>query len=492
VSFSLTWVYPSAHRLGRLRFLQVLRHGITLLVRACFIALCLSQHIAVADTRINHVWQTGTFELPDAAASCAAYCGDIASIRLNLCGTPEFTSVTSISQGVTPEHPVNSRASCQCVGVPTRTNIVDDEPVCRAEGEPRTFTSRDSVHRHRDAPHNHDEEEDMCRPLEGAEITLYPKGPFDVDTCFGGCEYTQSTNSVSILIGDQGGVVNLTGTGLSCASNGSSSPQTEPYTEPSDDPSTNTLVDPVAGTETDYPAPPPPPPDAAPTDSATGPDGTTLELYAQEGGGNIYVITDSDGNVTFTDLSPISGSGQYALSPDSGGSTTGGTDPGGTTSGDTGSNGGTTGGDPNTGGTDTGTGEGGEGEEEEPRSSSGGDTCASEPQCSGDAINCAIVLQNWHQRCTGTDFNEQTAIDNSNLSEFTVAAIDDGEIGIGDFDDSGFLGGAATCPAAESINVLGQSFTIPYDPLCDIGVILGYFVLITASLHSSRVVIGAF
>lgn len=144
--------------------------------------------------------------------------------------------------------------------------------------------------------------------------------------------------------------------------------------------------------------------------------GTCTATFSNTGS---FCPNTSPDNSTPTD--PNSGgsssAGSSSSSSSSGGGDTGGGDTGG---GDTG--GGDTGGG-NTGGGDT-----GGGDEPGQGSSTGGGNCDAPPECVAgpDAISCAILLQEWHQRCPVTDLLTGATGDGDGVYQGTDHTLDIG------------------------------------------------------------------
>jgi hypothetical protein len=123
----------------------------------------------------------------------------------------------------------------------------------------------------------------------------------------------------------------------------------------------------------------------------------------------------------------------------------------------------------------------------------GGESCNSEPSCSGSVINCAILLQEWRQRCDHPMPTETDVLTETGLDQYAATDLVQEEVEVAEFiDDSGYIGGAASCPSSVNISVLGNAIEIDMSIFCDIASIIGSLVLIAGALHSTKIVMGAF
>lgn len=291
----------------------------------------------------------------------------------------------------------------------------------------------------------HEDGENACEAKDGNSFN----GSYDsddvpgADSCFSGCiaNYDYVVGS-----GDMPTrwffVATYNGQECSVVETGA----TEFYNRPSgENAGFNEQVENESNLATEYPAPEVPPVDAdldaageqppVLTETEVIPSGETVEAYEQEGGGNIYIVTDSAGNITFTDKSPIDGSGEYtagATVDGTDGSVDGGVDGGvdGTTGTvDGGSDGGVDG------GADGAVDSGEDPEGDDDRSSSGGESCTVAPSCSGDAINCAIVTQAWNIRCEAEEIKDEILKEVEEDAVTSSDPADDIESQMGEFSD---------------------------------------------------------
>jgi len=136
----------------------------------------------------------------------------------------------------------------------------------------------------------------------------------------------------------------------------------------------------------------------------------------------------------------------------------------------------------------TGTGEGGSDE-----SAGGGADCSAPPTCSGDAIDCAVLVQTWRTMCnpspSDADLEAATGLTtvadpNSIFGEATEVDVSTA------FDTSSPYGGGA-CPPDRVVNILGSAITIEFSKFCALLQAVGYLVMVAAVMVSSKIVIGA-
>ncbi len=126
--------------------------------------------------------------------------------------------------------------------------------------------------------------------------------------------------------------------------------------------------------------------------------------------------------------------------------------------------------------------------DETPDNEFGDSGCAAIPVCVGDAIQCAIATQLHKQSCATAIPEGGMTADNLGISveDQTMIIADDYSVG-DDIDTSSFL--ADTCPTPRPVN-LGKygSFTVDYQPFCEIADIIGKLVIFTATIISIRII----
>ncbi|KAA9131967.1 hypothetical protein F3N42_07275 [Marinihelvus fidelis] len=113
------------------------------------------------------------------------------------------------------------------------------------------------------------------------------------------------------------------------------------------------------------------------------------------------------------------------------------------------------------------------------------------PTCSGDPINCAILIQNWKTSCGALDTGDNSPPweDDpdwgrdlkSEATELTTYEM---------IDDSGMGGGS--CPANRTVAVMNISFELNMEGMCDLAAILKVFVIIAAWIQAAYLLTRAF
>lgn len=132
----------------------------------------------------------------------------------------------------------------------------------------------------------------------------------------------------------------------------------------------------------------------------------------------------------------------------------------------------------------------GEGDGEE-SSVAGGDLCDAPPVCTGDAVQCAILAQEFKIRCDAEDLNDfekhQDKIENLfNDPKFELKDTETVEV-------ESFITGhtrwlSSTCPADEQMNLTlngGRSFSLSYQPLCNAADAISPLIVIIATLMAT-------
>lgn len=131
---------------------------------------------------------------------------------------------------------------------------------------------------------------------------------------------------------------------------------------------------------------------------------------------------------------------------------------------------------------------------------SGGGDCSNAPTCQGDAIQCAILRQQWENRCSSKSIEDALG-KGSQQAEALAQVGTDSMIGnpadltsitetldvSGQISQQKFLAGG--CIADETISLpYGQSLTIPFSSLCPYLEIFGNIMVIVAMLAAARIV----
>jgi hypothetical protein len=144
---------------------------------------------------------------------------------------------------------------------------------------------------------------------------------------------------------------------------------------------------------------------------------------------------------------------------------------------------------------------------EEPSSASGGGTCASRPSCSGDAIQCAILVQTWLARCDSPEGEGDDPIDWDAATGFDLVP-SDGPLtdpadqvipDEGDTDLSGFLSGltstsgpAGSCPSPYALPLTSGSRSFEWTGVCSFATTIRPLVLLLFALVAVRMTLRAF
>lgn len=123
--------------------------------------------------------------------------------------------------------------------------------------------------------------------------------------------------------------------------------------------------------------------------------------------------------------------------------------------------------------------------------------------CSGDPIQCAILEQQYLQRCASEEAGEFESPDFSQSQIESALGIGEGDSDFSDtveeadvsgiFDDVvSQTGQGATCPADLSLDLAIGTIPVSLQPLCDLAEMLGILLLILASLVSFKIVQSGF
>lgn len=131
----------------------------------------------------------------------------------------------------------------------------------------------------------------------------------------------------------------------------------------------------------------------------------------------------------------------------------------------------------------------------ENRTSSGGDTCDDAPSCDGDAIDCAVLKQDWQIRC---EARNQAKVDPLGVEGMNIVSgsdplasqfptMNNGQT----VDLSTKLNHteiyAASCPPPAVFSLQGHSFSIDYGPLCHFGEIIGQIAVIFSTMGAAYI-----
>jgi hypothetical protein len=137
-------------------------------------------------------------------------------------------------------------------------------------------------------------------------------------------------------------------------------------------------------------------------------------------------------------------------------------------------------------------------QEEEPESSvSGGQTCEAAPTCEGDAVQCAILKQQYEARCDyeeAMDYDGKKA-DIEGLFQGEQFELKESEISAPSFINSATRFLPSGCPPPETINLTsngGHTFQLKYDPICRVASDFSWLIVAFVSLFSALYVGRAF
>ncbi|MHA6848541.1 virulence factor TspB C-terminal domain-related protein [Ralstonia syzygii] len=137
-------------------------------------------------------------------------------------------------------------------------------------------------------------------------------------------------------------------------------------------------------------------------------------------------------------------------------------------------------------------------------SASGGADCSAPPTCSGDAISCAILSQQWQTRCdlqkdadSSITLGKQMQVGNdpmaAQLPTPDKATQIDMSQRFASVDDMGF---AAQCMSDINLSLAlpGGPANVHFDmsPMCDIGKLLGYLNMLGTMMLCAYMLKGSF
>jgi hypothetical protein len=149
------------------------------------------------------------------------------------------------------------------------------------------------------------------------------------------------------------------------------------------------------------------------------------------------------------------------------------------------STGGVTGSYADSSGTGSGIGDG-EGEGGGGSGSSSG-SCAIEPSCEGDPIQCAILRQSWLSRC----YEPVSDLEVGSLVG-APSGVGSEIVELGDLETDVFGTEAGSCPADQEITVFGSVLALPWSFACQLAGYMRPLILLMAYLQSAYIVVGAF
>lgn len=118
-------------------------------------------------------------------------------------------------------------------------------------------------------------------------------------------------------------------------------------------------------------------------------------------------------------------------------------------------------------------------------------SCETQPSCSGDAIQCAILIQSWKNTCNALDLKGEKPPWEADPDYGRDLADEAQEIDVsGQIDAGGFA--AASCPANPTLSMFGQTVVIDLSYVCDIAGIVRFFVIILTLMWAGPYIMRSF
>jgi len=135
--------------------------------------------------------------------------------------------------------------------------------------------------------------------------------------------------------------------------------------------------------------------------------------------------------------------------------------------------------------------DGPEAPDDEQGTGSASSSCDVPPSCSGDAIQCAILQQEWESSCQDVGTEGEILAD-TGLDGYAVGDLDSEVNLTTSLDGSGFLGaGECSIDIPMDLGYFG-AHTIPLSQWCPFFLFIGTLVLISGGLTSLKILAGAF
>lgn len=135
-------------------------------------------------------------------------------------------------------------------------------------------------------------------------------------------------------------------------------------------------------------------------------------------------------------------------------------------------------------------------------SASGGADCSAPPTCSGDAISCAILSQQWQTRCdlqkdadSSITLGKQLQAGNDPMAAQlpTPQKADQSPVAIGDkLSSVDNMGIAEQCLQPISFSVYGHTYTFDTGPMCKLGQVLGALNIMSTLMLCAYMLKGSF
>lgn len=121
-------------------------------------------------------------------------------------------------------------------------------------------------------------------------------------------------------------------------------------------------------------------------------------------------------------------------------------------------------------------------------SAGGGDDCNAPPTCDGDAIQCAILHQEWNNRCNVTVDESQAGAVMGQPDAVATETVDMSDV----LHEDTLAHADGSCPADPTFTVNGHTFTLPFGMfLCQFFAWLAPVVMVVAYFMAARILIGS-
>lgn len=109
--------------------------------------------------------------------------------------------------------------------------------------------------------------------------------------------------------------------------------------------------------------------------------------------------------------------------------------------------------------------------------------CAQPPVCAGDAVQCALLTQVWRNHC---DSVPQSVVDAHPVPP--IESVDLSTSAIASLNAPAALTFVAVCPADKNFSIMGQSYVLSWQPVCDGAAYLKPLIIAIGFLHGLYVV----
>ena len=122
-------------------------------------------------------------------------------------------------------------------------------------------------------------------------------------------------------------------------------------------------------------------------------------------------------------------------------------------------------------------------------------SCEASFQCEGDAIQCAIALEQHKWNCTLTDLlTDEDGYSDTFSQEKTDGRqaherVSNTSINVNDLNTSSIIGSGA-CVDDLDVQIMGQTLTIPFSILCPYLAAIGLFLKISSLILAAKIIVG--